>query len=81
MLHIKGHVEIKASNLHRVSASVKAQARLGPPSGRRLSTGADAGKHTLSPTEPCPPRQLRSQQSARAGSAPDSTSERPALNA
>lgn len=55
MLHIKGHVEIKASNLHRVSASVKAQARLGPPSGRRLNTGADAGKHTLSPTEPCPP--------------------------
>lgn len=55
MLHIKGHVEIKASNLHRISASVKAQARLGPPSGRRLNTGADAGKHTLSPTEPRPP--------------------------
>lgn len=55
MLHIKGHVEIKASNLHRVSASVKAQARLGPPSGRRLSRGADAGERTPSPTAPCPP--------------------------
>lgn len=54
MLHIKGYVEIKASNLHRVSASGKAQARLGPPPGRRLNTGADAGKRMLSPTEPCP---------------------------